>query len=303
MKKYLFIIITFLFLVMFISNPSILVQASKDGIMLWFDQVLPALLPFTILSSWVIHSNVFQLVKKTDKPILDIEELFTLICGFIFGFPIGSKLAADFYSSGKINKQKAQILCNYANHLSPAFVFGYVCHLNLHNDELSYIIGTIIYLPSCLIALYLLIKIQRKNQFCTHKNTASSFQINMKIIDAGIINGFITLIKLCGYMMFFSIGIAYIKNIRFISNWLIIGITAFLEVTNGISIISTNIPNQSIKQLLIVASLSFGGVSGIVQTISMIRPAGLSIKKYIKAKIQITLVSILLYFLYLLFVQ
>ncbi len=313
MKKYLSVFLFLIIVFFFIVAPSETLHASKNGITLWFEQILPTLLPFTILSGWVIQSNAFDLFHKSNSkqklPILP-EELFILLSGFLFGFPIGSKLSSDFYQAGKISKKHAQILCMFTNHMSPAFVLGYVCTQQMNHMSYAVPICVILYVPSFILALVSLFLSssnqpgKNKNPFpdesCSeHKNTASGFQMDMKIIDAGIINGFITLIKLCGYMVFFSIGVSMIRHFTILPQSLMILAISGLEVTNAISFICSNVTNDSTVLYLVILSLSFGGLSGLAQTASMISPAGLSVKKYFFAKVLLTLLCILLTTVYL----
>ncbi len=312
MKKFLSVFLFLIIVFFFIVAPTETLHASKNGITLWFEQILPTLLPFTILSGWVIQSNAFDLFHKSNAkrtlPVLP-EELFILLSGFLFGFPIGSKLSADFYQAGRISKKHAQILCMFTNHMSPAFVLGYVCTQQMNHMSYAVPICLILYVPSLILAVVFLLlsanppskaRIPLPEDFASeHKNTASGFQMDMKIIDAGIINGFITLIKLCGYMVFFSIGVSMIQRVAILPQSLMMLAISGLEVTNAISFICSNAANDSAMLYLVILSLSFGGLSGLAQTASMIHPAGLSVKKYFLAKVLLTLLCILLTAIYL----
>lgn len=114
---------------------------------------------------------------------------------------------------------------------------------------------------------------------------ASRSQITFKIIDAGIMNGFETLLKLCGYIVIFSIlckPLSLLKNsIPFVS--LLFG--SILEVTNGISCITGHGFSKEAMFLLCTTCTSFGGICGIAQTSSMISDTTLSMSAYIRDKL------------------
>ena len=82
-------------------------------------------------------------------------------------------------------------------------------------------------------------------------------------------NGFETLLKLCGYIVIFSIlckPLSLLKNsIPFVS--LLFG--SILEVTNGISCIAGYGFSKEVMFLLCTTCTSFGGICGIAQTSSM----------------------------------
>jgi hypothetical protein len=144
--------------------------------------------------------------------------------------------------------------------------------------------------------------LRAENHTCViHKKTASRFQLDMQIIDAGILSGFQTLIKLCGYIMFFSIGVQMLQEITFLPDIvkvLCIGVT---EATNGIVALSLLTVSQQIRYILAIGCLSFGGLCGLAQTGSMIQTAGLSLPEYLRDKILLSLLSSTLAIVYLLF--
>ena len=64
MKKNYFLIILLLFLGFILGRPSLAAAAASDGLLLWYRQILPALLPLAILSHIMISSNYMQLLTK-----------------------------------------------------------------------------------------------------------------------------------------------------------------------------------------------------------------------------------------------
>lgn len=283
----------------FLFRPAEAFEASSYGLMLWFRQILPTLLPFSILSDLVLSSNLFPALqrflerKKIPCGPIPPEELFVIGCGFLFGFPIGSKLASDLCENGDISKRHAQMLCAFTNNLSPVFVSGFVCSsLFRHND---WILPTylILYGPPFIIGILWLL-IFREKQTGIHKKPASRFQINMQILDAGIIRGFETLIKLCGYIILFSIGVSMLSDCTAIPPFIRMILIGNTEVSNGITMLADFICTTDMKYILMIQFLSTGGLSGIAQTGSMIHHAGLSLKHYVMTKLIFVLCSTLL---------
>lgn len=117
-----------------------------------------------------------------------------------------------------------------------------------------------------------------QNPFFYTKETASRFHMDMQIIDAGIIHGFETLIKICGYIILFSIFCEMLQTLPFPAHWFSLAATGFLEVTNGVALLSTSACTRQIKSLLAVLFLSWGGLSGIFQVSSILHQTGLSLE-------------------------
>jgi hypothetical protein len=298
MKK-LFYLFLGCMLFYFIKYPSRAFLASQNGILLWFNQILPTLLPFCILSYILLAAYGKNMSSDREFLRIGVWEWFVIACGLLFGFPIGSRLAADICERGCTTKERAQILAGFTNNMSPAFVAAFVCTGVLDRPDLILPMYLILYGPSLVIGCIRLSMADRVP--LSHKNTASRFRLDMQIIDAGIMNSFLTLMKLCGYIVMFSITADMFVRIRLIPirlRCLMVGMT---EITNGISMLSMTAFSESEKLLLAVLFLSMGGLSGIAQTNAMLSPSGLRIKNYICEKTLYTSCSLLLCLLFIVF--
>ncbi len=71
MKKSLSIFIILLFILFILIYPADCVRAAAGGLILWYENILPALLPFTIFSSLLIQSGYLDDIVRTLKPALD----------------------------------------------------------------------------------------------------------------------------------------------------------------------------------------------------------------------------------------
>ena len=284
MKKLSCISLLIIMILYFLIYPQNALMASRRGLTLWFEQILPTLLPFSVISYIVLHSNLFSHPaheKKHSFLRIQPEEWYVIFCGFLFGFPIGSKLSADLYEHHRIVKKRAQILACFTNNLSPVFVTSVLVN-QLHFSSVVPFFLLLYGIPLFIcLALLSFIKPER----FVHEKKASRFQLNMQIVDAGIINGFETLIKICGYIMMFSIFAEIAQSIPYGSSFPKLVLTGCLEVTNGISALSQFSCNHFQKYLLTVLFLALNGISGLFQTASLLSVSNLSIKQYLKMKL------------------
>lgn len=131
------------------------------------------------------------------------------------------------------------------------------------------------------------------NHSTTYKKPASGSQINFKIIDAGIMNGFETLTRLGGYIMLFSM-ISSMFRLLPLPETTKLMLTGLTEITNGIKAASQSPLTPACRYLLAMTFTAFGGCSGLAQTSSMIKGTGLSIKKYGIFKLLMTLITAVL---------
>ena len=312
MKKILFTCIFVSFVIYACFHPSVVVEASKNGILIWFHQILPALLPFTIISSILLKSRFLDSFNGNSNVIAIV---ITMICGFAFGFPIGAKLASDFYKNHMLSEKQATILAITVNNFSPMFVCGFALPLLFETNNYIYATYILLYLsPLVYVSVYLIIMYKReftlhssKSNDISSKNTktdemmdinASIFRLNMQILDESIVSGFLSLIKICGYIVFFSIVAEIFINLWTNPPFVWDFFLKNLEISNGISLLSQDTYPESTKYVFAIQLLSFGGLSGLAQTASLLETSGLSTYKYIIGKVVLSLFLTLLSVIY-----
>ena len=294
-KKILFfpIVILIGYILLF---PADTVDASKAGLLLWYEKVLPTLLPFAIISNILIYSNYMNYITKYLAKLLNFlfpvseEGSFIIGSGFLFGFPMGSKNCAELLKEGKIDRREADILFCISNHISPVFISSFILLQQLHEPEKIGISLVILYVPALLLGIIFLKRLPPKK---IQKKSASGFQINFKIIDTGIMNGFETLAKIGGYIMLFSILISLAGYLP-LAEPLKIFLFNALELTNGINSLAETAWSADIKYICAMTSTAFGGLSGIAQTSSMVKGTSLSMKKYCLTKLFLTFCTFVL---------
>lgn len=293
MKKFLFSLSIICILIYYLLFPQITVNASKRGLLLWGYQILPVLFPCTLLTSIIVSSKLID----NNNPFLAYS---ILLLGSVLGFPLGAKFTTDFYKVKAIDKRTAQTLINYSNNFSPIFIMGYANNCINQNNHPIYIVLGLIFLPTFFSALAL--------RFCTgqkffriNKKSASRFQLNMQIFDAGIISSFEILIKLCGYIVVFSILTTILKNIMLPNSVVLKIILSFCEITNGLNILKSLTLSPDFIFVFGLGLLSFGGLSCIAQTGSIINGTDLSLKHYFIAKLINCLITVVLAIFYLFF--
>ena len=294
MKKKMFILIILLSLFYILRFPELTVHAAGNGLILWFEQVLPSLLPFVILSNIIISSDILpSLVGKVMPFIQGIVPVstsgaFVLLSGFLFGFPMGSKNCASLLLEEKMEKKEAEVLFIITNNMSPIFIQSYILTGQLAMPGYFGWSLLVLYLPALLVGLFLLRNYSTNKNF--QKKSASRLKINFQIVDAGIMNGFETLTKIGGYIMIFSI-LASCFLMLPMPELLKTGCIGVIELTNGIHYLSSTAMTSESKYVLAMIFTAFGGLSGIAQTSAMIKGTGLSIKKYVLWKLVLCIIT------------
>lgn len=296
MKKFLITFFTLSFLLILLIFPTLALRGAKNGLMLWFQTVLPTLLPFMIISNLIVKLQVTDCLTSFFYPtigrLLGLSKAgcYPLIIGMLSGYPVGAKACADLVISRKITKDEGQFLLCFCNNASPMFIISFVSMQCLKLNGKGALILCIIYISGIVTAMIyrLLTRLQKNSvtsmtipSYCAASLTSESPKMSpFLILDQTILNAFEILIKVGGYIILFSILAEIALHLTFIPALLRYFIIGFLEITTGTAAIGIAHFTFAQKIVLTNALTAFGGLSSHAQTYSVIMNSGLSIKKY-----------------------
>ena len=100
-------IICFIFLLFFYSGECI--KLAENGLLIWFQKMIPSLFPFMILSGFMIRSGLCVNFGKLLQPFLGNlfrlppQMLYVIFMGFLCGFPMGAKIIADMLDKRQLS--------------------------------------------------------------------------------------------------------------------------------------------------------------------------------------------------------
>jgi hypothetical protein len=137
-----------------------------------------------------------------------------------------------------------------------------------------------------------------KSQSTWQQKTAPRVQCDFQILDAAIMNAFETMLKLCGYIVLFAVICGFISNLFPLPDTVMSVVMNILEISNGTQSLKELENPIAVKYFICFTALSFGGISCLCQTYSMIKPAGLSIRYYIRYKLCCCLMTTGMVFIY-----
>lgn len=293
----MFICLLLLLLTLVCEN-QIVISGARYGLMLWFHDVLPLLLPFMILS------NLFVLELRKKKTATHYTIPVLLLLGLLCGYPLGAKMASDFSSEGMLDQKKAARLLPLCNNISPMFLSGYIGHTILNDQYTFQFLLFVLYLPYIFVFLltYLFDLIRRHRSTSTptlHTCTNSLSTTATSISGDSILLQSVLQITYVGlYIMLCSILFQLLCSVSFLPEQYQTLFCGFLEITQGSAAISTSAFSPAKKTALILACTSFGGISAFLQTIQVTKKSRLSIWFYLIVKLICgCLTGLLTYFL------
>ena len=318
-KNYIipFIFLAFTIGLILFSNSNL--SAAKSGLTLWANTVVPSLFPFFIATELLCNTSlvndVGKLLKPFMKPLFNVsgEGGFALIMGIISGYPTGAKIASRFWQDGICTQEECERLLSFTNNSGPLFIIGTVGITMFGNT----IIGLLLFITHILASLtvgvffrfwkYNTISRKINNSSINIKKHYNSNNINIlnlgEVIGNSITNSISTILMIGGFVVFFSVVISILKASNLLKLLAIFInpilhtfsipeelskyiITGFLEITNGINgIANVRLKAISINIIITAFLLGFGGISVMLQVLSIISKTELSPKPYVLGKL------------------
>lgn len=283
-------------IILFVLFPAMISEGAKRGLSLWFHTVLPALLPFMILSDFMIKQNISGMVSSVFYPVfakcfgLSKAGCYPAVIGLLSGYPVGAKTATQLYREKMISKREAQYLLSFCNNASPMFIMEYI-GVRCMGLKYPFFLLLLIYLSAWINSFF-----SGRCHFYERKNEPGNmvYQENLSVMEAldeSILDGFTTIAKIGGYIMLFSILAQFVSDIlpfSAIIKYIGIGI---LEITTGGAVISGMRLEKWIKDGILVSLCAFGGLSSVAQTASVMTGTDLKPGMYLVAKLRQALIA------------
>ena len=210
---------------MFIYAPTKYMQSFFDGLTVWAYNVLPALFPFTVITTIALK------IKPKSKHSFT-KFMFGISCDDVFitsllcGYPIGAKAIAD----SNADATTATRMCAFCSSAGPVFMIATVGAKLLQNT-----VATLILVAVHLLSVIANGLIYRSKNACQFLENDSSFSAE----DFGntITNSALSIISVGGLIALFYMLSDMIKSFlpSSISDSLVVSFTiGLLEMTNGV---------------------------------------------------------------------
>lgn len=282
--------------------PKTAASSARTGLMLWFNTLLPSMLPFMILSGLLIRSGFLEkLLSFTGnfwKKVFGLTPMggYGLLTGIFCGYPMGAKTAADLYRSQYITRQEASYLLAFSSHPGPAFLSSYLCTELLHREDLIPAAYGILYLSSFLTSLIFRPFYHFSGtsvQASPKKEVSRNFSWG-EALDTSIMDSFLGITRLGGYILLFSLLQGILEVLPYLPVDLKALLLGFTEITTGTSALAQRPWDWSVTFPLLLAAAASGGLCIAFQTRSMLNETDLSLAPYLKGKVCTFFITLIL---------
>lgn len=257
------------------------------GLQLWYEKMVPVLLPFMILSGTLIRMGLVPLLLRPVTSFfekvfcLSGQAVYVILMGFLCGFPMGARTVADFRGRQELSVWEGQYLLAFCNNLGPVYFVSFVLPLLHRKLLLPYLVG--MYGIPLMYGLFLRYTVFR-NQRCLRSLPSGESPAAMSLPDAlddAVSAAGRNILQLGGYMIFFNL-LGLLPRLFLSDSY---RYAPLLEISGGLKLLGDRCP---LYTLLI---LQIGGLCCIAQTGSCIRNTGLSLKKYVLDKLILTVLT------------
>lgn len=255
---------------------------TTDGLILWYQTIVPTLAPFLILSILLR-----KCLPKNRKEIA--------LLGLLCGCPAGASVIAGLIKENRLTVSEGQFFLSFTNNASPVFIIHYVSSILLSSPDKALFYWLVCVLSSVLSAFLLCgpgkwkaasarrPKKKRTLPDRRQKNPEKPPFIETQppvttFLDPAITETASILVKVGGYIILFSILNGILLSIPVLPEFPKILCSGFLEMTTGLQLLSTCPLSTASKTILSLMLCSFGGLSTLAQTHSVIKGSGLSIR-------------------------
>lgn len=323
LKRNLFTILCFAFLLLLIFYSSTNIEAAKNGLSLWVNSVLPTLFPFFIAAELLSKTNFInilgKLLNKFMRPIFNLpgESAIAVILGNISGYPIGTKTACNLKKNNICTKEEAERLISFTNNSGPLFIIGSVGITMFGSPKIGYILYISHFISSILVGILFRnwkngkVLYRKEHKFIKKDSKTLKLSTLGEFLGNAITNSISSVLFIGGFVVLFSVILSILNTsgvLNIITNILYnFGIpknisqsliTGLIELTNGVKL-SSNLYSsyKTVSILLTSFLLGISGLSVLLQIYSITSRENISIKPYIYGKFLQSIFSVIITFI------
>lgn len=291
-KKLLsFTAITFV-LFFLVTKTDVATQAVIEALNMCVVAVIPTLFPFFVISGLLVNLGVISVLGNMLAPLSRVlfktsgKGAVVFIIGIICGYPTGAKVIAEMSKNNNLDKKEGERLLAFCNNSGPLFIIGAVGTAMLNNHTL----GVTLYIIHILSAIFtgVFFRVFAEKNIPIKRSDIEVSTVG-EAVSKSVEDAVKSILNVCGYVVFFGLLSAINRSVF---------LTSVLEVTNGAKALITLGLNKELTLILLSGILGFGGICVLLQVISAVNGAGLSVRMYILGKMLQSVIAMVLTFIY-----
>jgi len=271
-------------IILFLLQPGVAHDGAEAGAQLFVHALLPYLLPYIILTQWLLKMYV-----TTKKKPLWKSSLKAYVLGSFGGFPVGAVTVSAMRKNGEISHKQSGLLLAACHAPGPMFIIGFVGTELFGDISKGWKLLIAIHIANIAFFLLSLIWVDLNKEVQQVKLEASKKVVEIPLLAAIKESSTIIILVATTVIFFSSLGTVLSKSIAYLftvdaSTSQTIALSIF-EMTSGIQTATTNFSELSLFPILIAAIISLNGLSIHMQVVVISKSAGISLKPYLLARL------------------
>jgi sporulation integral membrane protein YlbJ len=283
--------------------PQEVVLSAANGLSLWWKYVLPALLPFFILSELLMGVGFVHFLGVLLEPImrpvfrLPGQASFVVAMSCTSGIPIGAVLTSKLRQQNLVTREEGERLLAFTCNPSPGFMIGAVASGMMGKPGLGIIIAGSVYLANFLVGfLFRFYRFEASSErihgFPSFKKALKALQKAQaqdhrpfgQLLGETVRQSVNTILLIGGFIIFFSVLVHLLevlgitKGLGYLIQSLGGGsisqqqvsavVNGFLETTLGCKSVTAAFTDLHVQVGVMAATLGWGGLSAFAQVAS-----------------------------------
>lgn len=256
--------------------PEITAEASKEAIALWLNSIVPVLLPFFIAANFLKSTGIVGKISP---------RIYPFAMGLLSGYPMGARIAGDFYREGCIDKGQLAHILSYSMITGPAFLVGAVGHEFLGSYQLGIILAVSHYVSALLNSLFYS---GGKGGTIVCRKTFVRKDSYYNIFTDAILDSFKSIAIILAYIIIFMIAtdlVQFLGILSLLAPEEAAFVKGILEMTVGCNSLSVCPCGNQVKLTIAAFLVTFGGFSVMGQSMSMLRDCDITFRQIFRMKL------------------
>ena len=283
----IFSILVLFFILNMLTSPARFISKSLDGISAWAFNVLPSVLPFMFFTKVL---SALDTLPKLTRPFSGLSQklfktppisIYAFIMAILSGYPVGSKMVADLYLQGKITKQDAFKMTSFCSTSGPMFIVGAVGVGMFKSAKIGYVLFLSHVIGAILNGiLYRNLKLKSEERQEKIESQTKAFDLSEIVL-----NSTISILSVgCIITIFFIVIECFSPILSLFPPNLAFFFEGLIEITKGCIDLAT-LSNQFLAVSLVSFVISFGGISTLLQSLTMISKLKMPVKTFALQKL------------------
>ncbi|ARK22622.1 hypothetical protein CSV69_02400 [Sporosarcina sp. P26b] len=286
------VLVIWALIILFILQPDVAHEGAVTGAQLFTTALLPYLLPYIILTQWLLKMPSKRVTSQWSRYIK------AYVLGSFGGFPVGAVTVSEMKKNGEISAAESSLLVASCHAPGPMFIIGFVGNELFGSTTSGWKLLIAIHLANIIFFILAMSIIGRRHQesivpIVPEQHSTSPLLRSIKDSSSVILLVATTVIFFSSLSNVLSYSISSVITVDMgVTKTLLL---AVFEMTSGVQSATEHFAGDAIYPMLIAAILSINGLSIHMQVMTIAKGAGIRIFPYVIARVWNTLLVPILF--------